>query len=824
MVYVFDTWRIDPALREARRDGEPVALPRRVFDLVIYLVEQRARAVGRDELVSAIWGRVDVADVQVSQLIARTRRLLGDDAQVQSTIRTVAGFGYRWVMPVQELDSSAAIARAMASRDAAVVAPAEASASTSAPAPAPAPAPAASAVPHPSEAPSSTLASGTAAISTADAPHRTRSIPPPGRRRRAALAGLLAALLLLAVAAALRVADRRVASRAAAEPTADVIAVLPMELDASADAGWVQIGVMDLVAGRLRAAGLAVPPSDSVLVALRALEPAPGATGVSEPRTLTRVDAQRLNPILGTRRLVRGSAQQLSDRWRVVLEAPDGQGRPHRVEAERADPIAAGSHAANLLLAALGHANAPEAESGAAPELVIQRSQAAILGGQFDTAQQILDSASPAEHAAGRVQLQLAQIDFYRGRLDAAAQRLDAVLSADPPAELRARALTSRGMLFLRRGDCSRAEQSFGAALTAPSAVDATALAGRGLARSCQFAHAKAVDDLGLARLRLEAAGDRLGVARVDNYLGIADANRNRLEPALARFESALAVYESFGIADAQRAALSGLLDVHVQLLRWPDAARDGERLAALRARIADEGQRQTLDSDRARVLVGQGRHREAAELLDASGIATADGAARRYLEAARAELAWRQGHNDIARTAAARALQDWPPRAADGRRAAIVLLLQRAGGVPDAASADTSDEPTNAGRALQRLAAAEAAVDPESAATNYRAALEQADALGVPAVVATVTQGYVLWLLRAGRLDEAAALSGRIAAWSAQDFDSALLRVALFHARGERDAWAVALAQARLLAGERPIAGALAQPPPLASVRNVMN
>ncbi len=93
-----------------------------------------------------------------------------------------------------------------------------------------------------------------------------------------------------------------------------------------------------------------------------------------------------------------------------------------------------------------------------------------------------------------------------------------------------------------------------------------------------------------------------------------------------------------------------------------------------------------------------------------------------------------------------------------------------------------------------------------------------------MPAVVATVTQGYVLWLLRAGRLDEAAGLSGRIAAWSAQDFDCALLRVALFHARGERDAWAVALAQARLLAGERPIAGALAQPPPLASVRNVMN
>lgn len=806
MVYVFDTWRIDTALREARRDGEPVALPRRVFDLVVYLVALRARAVGRDELVAAVWGRVDVADVQVSQLIARTRRLLGDDAQMQSTIRTIAGFGYRWVMPVQELDAAAAGASASSSLESAAV-------------------PAAGGVPDVSPAPPpSTVASCAEVPLSAGTSYRALLTPAPSRGRRAAVAGVLAAVLLLAVAAAVRVADRRVAIRPASELAADVIAVLPMELDASADAGWVQLGVMDLVAGRLRAAGLAVPPSDSVLVALRALDPvAPAPTGAQKHPAPARVDAQRLNPILGTRRLVRGSAHQLSDRWRIVLEAPDAQGRPHRVEAERADPIAAGSHAADLLLAALGHANAPESEHAAAPELLIQRSQAAILGGQFDTAQQILDSASPAQHAAGRVQLQLAQIDFYRGRLDAATQRLDAVLSADPPAELRARALASRGMLQMRHGDCSRAEQSFGAALAVPSVVDATALAGRGLARSCQFAHASAIDDLGLARLRLEAAGDRLGVARVDNYLGVADANRDRLEPALVRFEAALAVYESFGIADAQRAALSGLLDVHVQLLRWPEAERDAERLAALRPRIADEAQRQTLDSDRARVLIGQGRHREAAELLDASGIASAKGAARRYLEAARAELAWRQGHRDVARSAATRALQDWPPRAADGRRAAIALLLQRAGGAPIGPTG-TVDEPPNAGRTLQLLAAAEAAGDADSAETNYRAAVEQADALGVPAVVAAVTQGYAMWLLRGGRLDEAAGLSGRIAAWSTQDFDCALLRVALFHARGERDGWAIALAQARLLAGERPIAGALAQPPPPASVRNVMN
>ncbi|HVH34270.1 MAG TPA: hypothetical protein VM847_09205, partial [Tahibacter sp.] len=234
-------------------------------------------------------------------------------------------------------------------------------------------------------------------------------------------------------------------------------------------------------------------------------------------------------------------------------------------------------------------------------------------------------------------------------------------------------------MLLLRRGDCAAAQQSFGTALAATSTVEATALAGRGLARSCRAEHAAAVDDLGLARVRLEAAGDRLGVARVDNYLAIADANRYRLEPALARFDAALVVYEAFGVADAQRAALSGLLDTHVLLLRWADAGRDAQRLAALRPRIADAGQAAVIDSDRARALIGLGRYREAGELLQADP--GDDPAAQRHREATRAELAWRRGQLDVARAAASRALALWPARADEVARAFLLLLRQRAGG-----------------------------------------------------------------------------------------------------------------------------------------------
>ncbi|HVH34594.1 MAG TPA: hypothetical protein VM847_10845 [Tahibacter sp.] len=48
------------------------------------------------------------------------------------------------------------------------------------------------------------------------------------------------------------------------------------------------------------------------------------------------------------------------------------------------------------------------------------------------------------------------------------------------------------------------------------------------------------------------------------------------------------------------------------------------------------------------------------------------------------------------------------------------------------------------------------------------------------------------------------------------------MLRLALFHARGDVDAWAAALEQARALAGERAIPEALNRPPAPAKVSAV--
>jgi hypothetical protein len=52
----------------------------------------------------------------------------------------------------------------------------------------------------------------------------------------------------------------------------------------------------------------------------------------------------------------------------------------------------------------------------------------------------------------------------------------------------------------------------------------------------------------------------------------------------------------------------------------------------------------------------------------------------------------------------------------------------------------------------------------------------------------------------------EAGALVGRVAPWADRDYDCALLQLRLYHALGQRELWASALATARSLAGDRRI------------------
>ena len=98
----FGPFELDHVAHELRRDGAIVELPTSAFDCLAYLVEHRDRAISRDEIILAVWGRPNVSETLLGQTIARLRRELGDTGSDQHSIRTISRKGYRWVAPTSE--------------------------------------------------------------------------------------------------------------------------------------------------------------------------------------------------------------------------------------------------------------------------------------------------------------------------------------------------------------------------------------------------------------------------------------------------------------------------------------------------------------------------------------------------------------------------------------------------------------------------------------------------------------------------------------------------------------------------------------------------
>ena len=115
--YRFDGFDLDVRTRELRgADGALVSLTAKAFDVLAYLVAQRERFVGKDELLQAVWpGRV-VEENNLNQAVSALRRALGTDASEHRFVLTVPGRGYRFIASVAAIaDGDEAAVTAMPS-------------------------------------------------------------------------------------------------------------------------------------------------------------------------------------------------------------------------------------------------------------------------------------------------------------------------------------------------------------------------------------------------------------------------------------------------------------------------------------------------------------------------------------------------------------------------------------------------------------------------------------------------------------------------------------------------------------------------------------
>ena len=95
---------LDVARRALSRGGEPVALEPQVFDLLVYLIDNRHRVVTKDDPIASVWGGRIVSDSTLTSRINAARRAVGDNGAEQRLIRAVSRKGVRFVGDVTDAE------------------------------------------------------------------------------------------------------------------------------------------------------------------------------------------------------------------------------------------------------------------------------------------------------------------------------------------------------------------------------------------------------------------------------------------------------------------------------------------------------------------------------------------------------------------------------------------------------------------------------------------------------------------------------------------------------------------------------------------------
>jgi DNA-binding winged helix-turn-helix (wHTH) protein/tetratricopeptide (TPR) repeat protein len=761
VVYAFGDFVLDPLTRELRRGTVVENLPVSTIDCLIYLVQHRDRSVGRDELASAVWGRVDVSEASLTQAIMRLRRVVGD----ASCIRTTPRLGYRWAF------------------DPTVEQPLE----------------------HVS------------ATDTSTAPASKR------KTLNVWMAGVLALLVVIAASGAWWLSTRNAADSSsaslpssAAEPLA--VMVVPAGVDAPSEWAWLRLGLMDLIANQLRDGGLATTPSETTVGLINAkrldadklvLDPsiAKVATLLVKPTVAQsggewNVQLSAHGPA-GMQRVATAqdrdvlvAARRAADTLLVDLGHTPAlrTGAPEDVQ-ELGQRIAAAGLAGQLDVARTIAEHASPQQL-ARPEIALALSYIDFYKGDYQASrarcETLLDSipADKDPHMRALVINQLGVIDFREQKFDEAGANFDKALDLlrlvnDPKAK--AAAYTGRGGVEILAGR-----------------LDA------------------ATADMGQARLLHEMSNDAFGTARVDLNLGAIAMYRGQPQVAIPIFEQAAARFETLSVPEARDSALRSLADANAMLLEHEKALAATEKLGREDAQAPNVRERWWNVLSRAVALSGVGRLDESAVLLQRikkDSDAQADAAVRSEADAMLAGVAYDRGDYAQAIKICQMALTPDLESANDEDYFAIwftrIRAMQMMGDSAGAAAESIRLKEWTAKSShdrrtvyLQLLEAEQDLVDGrrDAALTGFADALAGAERLAVPEDILATASPYADALLAAGKIDEASALAGRIARWSERDMRSALIEARVYDAMQKPDEAQRAMRRARELAGERPI------------------
>lgn len=104
-IYEFGPYRVDAGRRLLLREGKPVRLPAKAFEILLVLLEGSGRLVEKEELIRRVWPDAVVEENNLTVNISALRKCLSEGPGEHRYVVTVSGRGYQFVANVRKQDS-----------------------------------------------------------------------------------------------------------------------------------------------------------------------------------------------------------------------------------------------------------------------------------------------------------------------------------------------------------------------------------------------------------------------------------------------------------------------------------------------------------------------------------------------------------------------------------------------------------------------------------------------------------------------------------------------------------------------------------------------
>jgi DNA-binding winged helix-turn-helix (wHTH) protein len=98
----FGEYQLEEERRRLLRNGEPITLSSRSFDLLVCLVKNAGKLVSRDDLFGAVWGNnSNTNDEVLTDAMSKLRGALRDDEKPYKIIETIHRKGYQFIANIE---------------------------------------------------------------------------------------------------------------------------------------------------------------------------------------------------------------------------------------------------------------------------------------------------------------------------------------------------------------------------------------------------------------------------------------------------------------------------------------------------------------------------------------------------------------------------------------------------------------------------------------------------------------------------------------------------------------------------------------------------